>query len=55
MLNQEIATLKLTHPQIPWNTQCESKSGNNGRNWGTFSSSQHFEGKRDVSELWDGD
>jgi len=37
--------------------KCESKGENNGKrkSWGTLFSSQHFEGKKSVMELRDGD
>jgi hypothetical protein len=45
------------HPQTPERFKCKFKNENSERkmNWGMFFNSQHFEGKRGVLELWDGD
>jgi hypothetical protein len=45
-LEKEKDTLGVTHPTLLERLKCKSKSGNNGRSWGMFPSSQHFGGKR---------
>jgi len=42
-------------PNLLERLKCESESENNERRCGTFPNSQHFEGKRGMLELWDGD
>jgi hypothetical protein len=47
---------KLWHtPTLLKRLKCKSKNENNGRNWGTLPSSNHFGGKRGMLELGDGD
>jgi hypothetical protein len=43
-----VATFKLFEK-----IKCKSESGNNGRSWGTLLNSQHFKGKKSMSELQD--
>ncbi len=51
--SQSMSSIIDAPPKLLERLKCESKIQNNGRktNWGTFFSSQHFEGKNGMLEL----